>query len=316
MATGLLSDDRFLLHDTGLGHPECPERMTWALERLRKEPWFAGLVPVRPEAATLEQVLTVHSREYLQRAEEACRQGERFLDSLDVSISTMSYEIALLACGGCLKLADFLMSGKIQNGYALLRPPGHHAEADQAMGFCIINNVAVLAKYLQKQYGMDKILILDWDVHHGNGTQHTFEEDPSVHYVSLHQYPFYPGTGHPWETGINRGDGATLNCPMSPGSGDADYQKAFREKILPQLHEFKPEAVIISSGFDAHARDPLANIELSTECFVWMTDRLMEIADRYSQGRILSVIEGGYDYDAMPECLAAHLGALKGPSGS
>ena len=184
-----------------------------------------------------------------------------------------------------------------------MRPPGHHAEHDQAMGFCILNNVAILARYLKAVHGLDKVLVLDWDVHHGNGTQHTFEEDPSVLFASTHQYPFYPGTGAWSETGIGKGSGATLNCPMPAGSDDNDYEAAFMEKILPAIDQFKPEFIIISAGFDAHRDDPLGEINLSTGFYGWMTDRIMEMADKHAGGRIVSVLEGGYNLAMLPLCI-------------
>ncbi len=229
-------------------------------------------------------------------------------------MSDASFDVALLAAGGLLKLADQVLSGEVDNGFALVRPPGHHAEVDTALGFCLFNNVAVCARYLQHRYGLGKVLILDWDVHHGNGTQHTFEEDPSVLYVSLHQYPYYPGTGAASETGLGRGVGATLNCPMPAGAGDEDYRRAFQERILPKIAAFAPEVVMISAGFDAHRADPLAQINVSTECYGWMSERLMEAADEHAHGRIISVLEGGYDLGALPLCVAEHLRVLMGLS--
>ncbi|MBF0253599.1 MAG: histone deacetylase [Candidatus Omnitrophica bacterium] len=310
--TAFLCDPRFLEHDTGQGHPESPERITWVLDHMNKVPWFCGLTHLTAEPTDLTWPLTVHSHDYLRRAEDTCKKGEKFLDTLDVSICRASFEIALLAVGGCLRLADEVVSGRVKNGFAFVRPPGHHAEAGRAMGFCLINNSAVTARYLQKKHKIERVLILDWDVHHGNGTQHIFDEDPGVFYASLHQSPFYPWTGLNWEAGINRGFGATINCAMPPGSGDADYQAAFETKILPAMKKFKPEAVIISSGFDAHVDDPLANICLSTECFGWMTRRLMDIADEFSGGRVISIIEGGYHPVALPQCVEEHLAVLSG----
>ena len=207
-------------------------------------------------------------------------------------------------------MADKVINNDIDNGLALIRPPGHHAEQDQALGFCLFNNVAILAKYLQKQYQLDKILILDWDVHHGNGSQHTFEADPSVLYISTHQYPFYPGTGAYSETGIHKGAGTTLNCPMPAGANDSDYVLAFKDKILPKIDEFRPEAIIISAGFDAHKDDPLGQINLSAEFYAWMTERIMEKAEQYSDKRIISVLEGGYNLDMLPICIEKHLSTL------
>ncbi len=310
MSTGFLFDPRYLEHDTGPGHPECPERLSESLKYLKTLPWFEKMKFLSPRSAELEWIQTIHGITYMKHALEICKSGQPYLDTPDVGIGENSFEIALLAAGGALELADKVMKKEIQNGFALLRPPGHHAERDEAMGFCLFNNVAVTARYLQKKHGLDKIVILDWDVHHGNGTQHTFEDDPSVLYVSLHQYPFYPGTGAAWETGVGRGKGATLNCPMEAGSGDKDYEKAFTEKVIPKIKDFKPDAVLISAGFDAHERDPLARMGLTTEFFGWMTLRMMEIADRFSAGRIISLLEGGYNLRELPKCIASHLEAL------
>ena len=312
MATGLLYDDKFLTHNPGAGHPEHRARLESTWKHLQKLPWFNQLHLLKPKLAEENWIETVHEHSYIRRAEEASRKGYRFLDSLDVGISQESFQTALLAAGGALTLADHIVDGTLKNGFALLRPPGHHAEHDTAMGFCLFNNIAILAKYLQKHHGFDKVLILDWDVHHGNGTQHTFEEDPSVLYISLHQYPFYPGTGAASETGVGRGRGATLNCPMPAGAADEDYKHSFQEKILPKINEFKPDVILISAGFDAHAADPLAQICLSTDCFGWMTARMMEMADKYSNGKIISLLEGGYNLEELPRSVAKHLAVLAG----
>jgi acetoin utilization deacetylase AcuC-like enzyme len=204
-----------------------------------------------------------------------------------------------------------MMNGEITNGFALVRPPGHHAEVDTALGFCLFNNIAILARYLQKQYGLDKIAIIDWDVHHGNGTQHAFEADPSVLYVSTHQYPFYPGTGAVSEQGVGRGKGSVVNCPMPAGATDSLYRLAFAERIIPALERFAPEAILISAGFDAHAEDPLAEVQLSTDAFTWMTQQLLEVADRHAEGRVISLLEGGYNLSRLGECVATHLNELR-----
>ena len=246
----------------------------------------------RPGLPRETWVESVHSHDLIVRARSACEQELPFLDVMDVGISRESFDTALLAVGGAQMLADIVIAGEVDNAFALCRPPGHHAERDQALGFCLFNNVAIAARYLQKEHGLDKILILDWDVHHGNGSQHSFEDDPSVLYVSTHQYPFYPGTGAYSETGIGRGEGATLNCPMPAGAGDEQYAQIFVEKILPKIDEFAPEFVIISAGFDGHVDDPLANICLSTEFYGWMSARLMEVADKHCEGRLISLLEG------------------------
>jgi acetoin utilization deacetylase AcuC-like enzyme len=310
MTTGFVYDPVFLDHDTGPGHPERRERLVATMDFLEQQPWFARLKRITPQPAERNWIQQIHAERYIVRAEQTCRAGAHYFDVADVGISPSSYEVALLAVGGALSLADQLMAGEINNGFALVRPPGHHAEKDLALGFCMFNNVAILARYLQQQHGLEKVLILDWDVHHGNGTQHTFEEDPSVLYVSAHQYPCYPGTGAVSETGIGRGTGATLNCPMWAGADDHDYEQAFMERILPKIEDFKPQAVIISAGFDAHIDDPLAQVRLSTEFFGWMTERMLEIADKHANGRIVSVLEGGYNLRMLPRCVGQHLSVL------
>ena len=312
MPTGLVQDARFLAHDTGPGHPERPARLTSALEQLQRQAWFPDLVQIAAAPAELDWVETNHAYDYILRSAAACRRGHRYLDTPDVAICAESQGIALLAAGAGLALADAMMAGRINNGFALVRPPGHHAEQDAALGFCLYNNVAVLARYLQRRHGLEKIAIVDWDVHHGNGTQHSFEEDPSVFYCSLHQYPHYPGTGSAAETGTGRGRGATLNCPMPAGATDSAYERAFMEEVLPALNHFKPDAVLISAGFDAHRDDPLADLQLSTGCFDWMTERLMEVAAQHANGRLLSLLEGGYDLRATAESVCAHLARLQG----
>lgn len=310
MKTGFLYSSDFLQHDTGSYHPERRERLIAAMAHLEKQPWFEHLIPIEPRLAEREWLWEVHEESYLDRAEQACHRGESYLDVADVRISKASFDIALQAAGGSLELADRVICGEIDNGFALVRPPGHHAERNMALGFCLFNNVAILARYLQKRHSLDRILILDWDVHHGNGTQHSFETDPSVLYVSLHQYPYYPGTGSVSENGTGRGQGATLNCPMWAGAGDSDYEEAFLTRILPKVDRFKPQAIVISAGFDAHVDDPLGGIRLSTEFFGWMSARMMEAADKYAGNRLISVLEGGYNLEMLPRCIVRHLSVL------
>jgi acetoin utilization deacetylase AcuC-like enzyme len=314
MTTGLVYDPAFLNHHTGAGHPERPERLTAAMGFLETQSWFVGLQRIAPRRAEDKWVEQVHDRGYIARARKVCLTGAPFLDVPDVSVSRESFDIALLAAGAAIELADQVMAREVDNGFALVRPPGHHAEKSLALGFCLFNNVAILARYLQKQHGLDKILILDWDVHHGNGTQHTFEQDPSVLYISTHQYPFYPGTGAASETGLGRGEGATVNCPMPAGATDQDYERAFLERILPKIDAFRPEAIILSAGFDAHVYDPLAQICLSTEFFGWMSARMVEKADQHAGGRLISLLEGGYNLEVLPYCIGEHLAVLSGES--
>ena len=310
MKTGFLTDHRFMEHDTGPGHPECSERISFTLDYLKTQPWFKQLKPFASRSASMDAVMAVHDKQYIRRAEEVCRSGNAYLDSMDVCVCPASYDIALLAAGSALQLADELMGGHIDNGFALLRPPGHHAENGMALGFCLFNNIAILARYLQNKHGLDKIAIVDWDVHHGNGTQHIFEEDPTVLYISTHQFPYYPGTGNYNEVGIGRGTGYTLNCPMPAGATDQDYEAVFQQQILPKLDQFKPECILISAGFDAHHADPLAGINLSTDFFGWMTRQLMEKAALHCPNNILSLLEGGYNLQALAHCVGIHLRTL------
>ena len=312
MTTGFIYDPAYLRHDTGPGHPESPARLTATMNLLEKQPWFGGLRRLDPGPCDPALIEAIHHPGYIARVEKACRDGDRYLDSMDTAICSESYDIALLAAGGLVKLADAIMEGDIRNGFALVRPPGHHAEKETAMGFCLFNNVAILARYLQKRYDLEKILILDWDVHHGNGTQHSFYDDPSVLYISTHQYPYYPGSGAESETGTGRGEGFTLNCPMPAGSGDKDYEAVFTGRILPRIDEFKPDFIIVSAGFDAHTGDPLAQMNLSTEFFGWMTARMMEKADACCDGRLVSALEGGYDLSDLAASVAEHLRVLMG----
>lgn len=297
-------------HKTGEGHPECPERLSRTLQHLENYPWFKDLRQIQARPAELAWVETIHSPDYVQRAREACEKGLAYLDSPDVAICPKSYAVALQAVGGGLSLADALMEGEIQRGFALLRPPGHHAEKGQAMGFCLFNTVAIVARYLQQQHGLEHIAIVDWDVHHGNGTQHSFYEDPSIFYISLHQFPHYPGTGLPQEKGGGQAVGTTLNMPMRAGTEDWSYHEAFRRWIIPKLKDFHPDAILISAGFDAHECDLLGGIELTTACYGWMTKQLLLAADSCCQGRVLSFLEGGYNLEILPLCVAEHLAVM------
>jgi len=312
MTTGFLYDPRFLEHEPGAGHPERKERLSTSIAHLRQMPFFDALVPVEAVTADRQWIQAIHGDAYIERARETCANGVPFLDVSDVGVCDQSYDVAMLAAGSLMTMADRVARRELDNGFVMSRPPGHHAEQDMALGFCMFNNVAVATRYLQKEHGLDKILIVDWDVHHGNGTQHSFEEDPSVLYVSTHQYPFYPGTGASSENGVGAGAGATLNCPMPAGADDGLYEAAWREQILPKIESFKPEMIVVSAGFDAHRADPLAQVNLSTEFFAWMTERLLEQANRHAGGRLVSILEGGYNVDELARCVATHVAVLAG----
>jgi acetoin utilization deacetylase AcuC-like enzyme len=223
-----------------------------------------------------------------------------------------SYDIALLAVGGILKAADAVAQRTVSTAFCAVRPPGHHAEREHAMGFCLFNNVAVAARYVQETHGFGRVLIIDWDVHHGNGTQHIFDADPTVFYYSIHQYPHYPGTGGPMERGTGEGKGTTLNTTVSAGADDARYIRAFEEDLAPAAEAFNPEFIILSAGFDAHVDDPLGETCMTAEGFSELTSRVMKIADRHAEGRLLSVLEGGYDLQALSESVDTHLRTLIG----
>jgi acetoin utilization deacetylase AcuC-like enzyme len=228
----------------------------------------------------------------------------------DTGVSPGSWRAALLSAGGALLACDAVLAGKARSAFVCTRPPGHHAEAGRAMGFCLFNNIAVAARHLQRAHGLGRILIVDWDVHHGNGTQHMFETDPTVFYFSTHQFPFYPGTGSARETGSGRGAGFTLNYPMPAGSGDAEYIEVFQSVLCPEIDRVQPEAILISAGFDAHRDDPLAGMSLTEKGYAALTSILREAAGRHCDGRIISLLEGGYDLQALAAAVEAHLLAL------
>ena len=310
MSLTLIHTERFAEHQTPPGHPERPERaevMDVVAGRWRDR--GGEVVPPRP--ATDDQLSRVHDARYL-RALAATAGRATKLDP-DTYTSPESHEIALLAAGAAVQAVDHAMSGPDRRALALVRPPGHHAERDRAMGFCLFNNVAVAAAHARAG-GASKVAIVDYDVHHGNGTQHIFEDDPHVLYVSTHQFPYYPGTGAAGEVGRGAGTGFTVNLALEVGAVDEDYQTVFAAVILPVLVQFKPDLVIVSAGFDAHERDPLAGMRLSTGAFAAMTAELRGVAERCCQGRMALVTEGGYDLQALAASLDATLEALSGPA--
>jgi acetoin utilization deacetylase AcuC-like enzyme len=308
---GFVYHENYLRHETGPEHPERPERLATIVQHLTMIGMWETLKHIEPAAAPLEWVHRVHPPSHTQMIERRCLAGEQVLDSGDTHVCRDSYGIALLAAGGVLRAIDESLQGNVKNVFCAVRPPGHHAETQSVMGFCLLNNVAIGARYAQQKYGVGRVAILDWDVHHGNGTQEIFWTDPSVLYISTHQYPLWPGTGLTIETGEVAGKGFTLNCPMRPGSGETEYLEAFRERILPALHKFRPELLMISAGFDAHRDDPLANINLTEQSFATMTQLSAEIASKYCGGRIVSVLEGGYNLDALARSVEAHIKTLE-----
>lgn len=307
---GLLYHPDFLKHDTGPGHPERPERLASVMNHLLREPLWNQIAHLQAAPATVEQVALVHPENYISMIERRCKAGETILDQGDTHACRESYHVALMAAGAALVGVDQVLEDNLQSVFCAVRPPGHHAETATVMGFCLFNNIAIAARYAQREHGVGRVAILDWDVHHGNGTQEIFYEDPSVMYVSLHQYPYYPGTGAADETGKGKGEGFSVNCPMRAGSGEREYLEAFQSRIIPVLEKFRPELVLISAGFDAHKNDPLAQIELTEESFAKMTSLVMKIASDHCGGRIVSVLEGGYDLEALARSVSTHLREL------
>lgn len=307
MKFGYVYEDVFLKHDTGKFHPERPERLEAVLERLGKTSYFGSLLRVPSQKIPPELILSAHDRTHRDRFLSI--EGKQGSFDGDTPFSPKSHEAALLAAGSGVVLADRILSGTLDSGIALVRPPGHHAETGKAMGFCLLNNIAITAGYLSGQG--KKVYILDWDVHHGNGTQEIFYGSDRVFFTSLHQYPFYPGSGSANETGSGKGKGFTLNIPLPENSGDKEYLREFEEKVLPSIESFRPDFLLISAGFDAHKRDPLGGMTLSTEAFAKFTEMTRKAASQ-SGAPILSFLEGGYDLEALAESVEAHIAVLAG----
>ncbi len=310
--TGFVYDEAYLKHDVGPGHPERPERLTAIVAHLQDTGLMDRLTRIPPSPAQAEWLTQIHDASYVAEFERACEEGEPWLHSADTPISAQSYQVALLAAGGVLEAVDAVMEGSAKNAFCAVRPPGHHALKDRAMGFCLLNNVAIAARYVQRKYELNRVLIVDWDVHHGNGTQAAFYDDPGVLYFSVHQYPFYPGTGAETETGAGPGEGYTLNAPLSAGSGDAAFIEAFERILKPKALEFRPEFVLVSAGFDAHEDDPLGSMKVTGEGYAALTRIVTDIADECCRGRLVSVLEGGYNTEALAESVEAHIRALLG----
>ena len=302
MTTALVYSDRYLRHDFGRGHPERPERLKAIVEGLKKAGyWSPGVKVVEPTPAKREDVEFAHDREYVSLVERLSKRGEP-LDA-DTPTRRNSFELALLAAGGAIKAGGLVLSGEATNSFALVRPAGHHASRARGGGFCFFNNLAVAIKYLQQTLGLKRALILDFDAHHGNGTQDIFYEDPSVLFMSIHQDPstLYPGTGFVYELGAGKGEGYTVNVPMPPGSGDAEYATVMREIFVPLSERFKPELFAVSAGFDAHVNDPLTQLGLSTSAYGWLVSCIVEQAEKLCGGRVMLVLEGGYGLDALAQ---------------
>jgi acetoin utilization deacetylase AcuC-like enzyme len=273
------------------------------------------VIEIEPSPAEEHLLTLVHTPEHVGRVKRVCDVGGGVLDLGDTPVCPASFEIAMLSLGSAIAACDAVMSRRVRRAFSAARPPGHHAEPDRAMGFCLFSNVAIAARYLQHRHGIGRVAIVDFDVHHGNGTQACLESDPTVLFISLHQDPrtLYPGSGHEWETGTGAGEGFTMNLPMRPGSGDQEYLRTIDDRVVPKLSEFAPEFLLLSAGFDGHRDDPLAQIELTEDGFEQMTRRLVDFADRSCDGRVVSVLEGGYSLRALGQSVVRHLVGLGEP---
>jgi acetoin utilization deacetylase AcuC-like enzyme len=309
--------ERFLDHRTGASHPERPDRLRAILDGVTRRGLLPRLKPL-PIEPVKEDVLNLnHSNRYLERLEMACAAGDPFIDVPDSAICPESEEIARLAVGAVVTACDAVMAGAVDNAYCPVRPPGHHAHHDRSAGFCLYNNAALAARYLQTQHGVARVMILDWDVHHCDGTQDAFLRDPTVLVCSLHEDPrmCYPGTGYAHERGAGPGTGFTLNIPMPAGATDVDYRQAFEAQVVPRMREFKPEFLVVSDGFDAHEEDPLAGICLSDAGFAWLMRQARSLAAELCNGRLVAVLEGGYDLGVLSRCVPEHVATLLNDAG-
>jgi acetoin utilization deacetylase AcuC-like enzyme len=306
MSTLLVTHPACLDHLTPMGHPERPDRLR-AIERVLESERFQMLARVQAPAASDETIALCHPRDYIEHIRNATpKDGLVRLDA-DTSMSPGSFEAALRGVGGAVHAVDEVMNGKADNAFVAVRPPGHHAETAVPMGFCLFNNAAIAARYAQDSFGLERAAVVDFDVHHGNGSQEIFWSDPTVMYCSTHQMPLYPGTGATSERGEHNN---IVNAPLRPGDGGDEFREAFETVILPRLRDFQPDFIVISAGFDAHTRDPLANLNLVEADFDWATRKIMEVADARGGGRVVSLLEGGYDLQGLAHSAAAHVSAL------
>ncbi len=308
--SGLVTSPLFLRHDTGPGHPERAARLVAIDRRLHESGLARELEVLEALPCDPELLALAHERRHVGALARAIAEGARVLDEGDTRVSADSFRAASAAAGGAIRAVEKVLAGEWSNAFVAARPPGHHAERAEAMGFCLFNNVAIAARYAQRFEGLERVAILDFDVHHGNGTQHIFEADPSVFYASIHQYPLYPGTGAATERGRGPGEGTTRNCPQAPGAGDAEWLAALEGVILPEFEQFRPQLLLLSAGFDAHERDPLAQTKLTTDAYRRITQLCAQFAREHCQGRVVSLLEGGYDLDALAESVEAHAGVL------
>lgn len=312
MKTAIIHHPIYQKHDTGFGHPETPLRYEAVMKALKSDANFwKSLTEIKPEKVSQGIIQAAHTKEHFKRVESAFANGLEMLDA-DTVISMQSFDAAMLAAGGVCRGVDAVMAGEVDNAFVAVRPPGHHATAESAMGFCLFNNVAVAARYAQNKYKeIERVAIIDWDVHHGNGTQGIFFDDPSVFFFSMHQYPWYPGTGSRGETGFGRGKGFTQNVPVKAHTKASEQKRMFESAIEDIAGNFKPDLIIISAGFDAHLTDPLGQLRLEDKDYISMTETLKQWANETCQGRIVSALEGGYNLETLGETVKNHVQALQ-----
>ena len=306
MKTNLYFNPEGLKHDTGPGHPERPARLQTVLDMTSQKP-FDTLPRITARRATEEEITRAHPENYFYHIESLIPESGYVALDADTTVSPGSWDAALTAAGGVCQAVDDILAGKCTRAFCAVRPPGHHAEPQQAMGFCLFNNIAIGAQHARAVHGLKRIAVVDFDVHHGNGTQAAFERDPDLFYASTHQSPLYPGTGQPYEHGVANN---IVNAPLAPSSGSVEFRQAMERSVLPALDSFAPELLLISAGFDAHLRDPLAGLNLVEEDYAWVTRKLCEIADRHAKSRVVSALEGGYDLRALAASVAAHVDVL------
>ena len=313
--TGLVLSPRYGDHDPGPGHPESPQRLTAVLAGLEQAGLLRRCIPIQPYPADDAALLRCHSRRYLDTVTRDIAYGNPWLSTGDTALCEHSEAVARLAAGGVMAAVDAVLAGTVRRAFAPVRPPGHHAEPSRGMGFCLYNNVAVAARHAQARHGLARVLIVDWDVHHGNGTAAIFRSDPSVLFFSTHQWPLYPGSGRADDRGEGAGEGFTINCPLPAGSDGGAVLEAVHSRLLPAADAFRPELVLISAGFDGRLGDPLADFRLRDADYASLTREVLAIAERHCQGRLVSSLEGGYDLAGLASACAAHVGALLEASG-